>query len=53
MTYRVYYNGCGINVEAENKKQARHKAWMKFTEAYPTKYGDFMMNIEDVSEVEA
>ena len=48
MYYKVYYNGWGIAVEADNLKQARHRAWQKFDDAYPTKYGDFMRGIEDV-----
>lgn len=49
MNYIVRYNGWGIQVTADNKKQARHRAWVKFNEAYPTPYGDFMRNIEEVS----
>jgi hypothetical protein len=51
MKYKVYYNGWGIPVEAENKKQARHRAWQKFDDAYRTPYGDFMKGVEDVEEV--
>lgn len=50
MNYIVRYNGWGIRVTADNKKQARHRAWVKFNETYPTHYGDFMRNIEEVSE---
>lgn len=50
MNYIVRYNGWGIHVAADNKKQARHRAWVKFNEVYPTPYGDFMRNIEEVSE---
>lgn len=50
MTYKVYYNGWGISTDATNAKQARHKAWQKFNDAYPTPYGDFMRGIEDVRE---
>ncbi len=46
--YLVWYNGWGIKVEAENVKQARHKAYVKFNEAYPTQYGTFMKGIEEV-----
>ena len=50
MFYKVWYNGWGIQVTADNKKQARHRAWVKFNEIYPTPYGEFMQNIEEVSE---
>lgn len=50
MPYKVWYNGWGIQVTADSKKQARHRAWVKFNEAYPTPYGEFMQNIEEVSE---
>ncbi len=50
MKYIVSYNGWGITVEAENPKQARHKAYIKFNESYPTQYGTFMRGIEEVSE---
>lgn len=49
--YKVCYNGWVIDVTAEHKKQARHKAWQKFNDTYPTPYGDFMRGIEDVQEV--
>lgn len=55
MKYKVWYNGWGISVEAENIKQARHRAYVQFNEVYPTPYGDFMRGIEGVepeSEVE-
>ena len=48
--YIVHYNGWGIRVSAKNGKQARHRAYVKFTETYPTKYGDFMRGIESVEE---
>lgn len=51
MKYKVYYNGWEISVKADNKKQARHRAWQEFNDAYPTPYGDFMRDIEDVEEV--
>lgn len=44
----VWYNGWKIEVDAESKKQARHRAWVKFNDAYPTSYGTFMRNIENV-----
>ena len=50
MNYVVWYNGCKIEVTADDKKQARHKAWLKFTDAYPVPYGEFMQNIEEVSD---
>jgi len=50
MNYIVRYNGWGIHVEANSEKQARHRAWVKFSEAYSVPYGDFMRNIEEVSE---
>lgn len=50
MIYIVRYNGWGIRVTADNKKQARHRAWVKFSEVYSTPYGEFMQNIEEVSE---
>ena len=49
--YTVWYNGWGITVEADNIKQARHRAYVKFNETYPTKYGLFMQGIEEVSKV--
>lgn len=48
--YIVWYNGWGIKVSADNVKQARHKAYVKFNETYPTNYGDFMRLIESVDK---
>lgn len=50
MNFIVMYNGWEIRVTADNKKQARHRAWVKFSDAYPVSYGEFMQNIEEVSE---
>jgi len=47
--YTVEYDGWLINVVASSIKQARHRAWMKFNEAYPTPYGKFMSGITDVA----
>ena len=47
--YVVWYNGWGITVEATNIKQARHRAYLKFNETYPTQYGAFMQGIEEVN----
>jgi hypothetical protein len=49
--YIIWYNGWGITVEATNEKQARHRAYVKFNETYPTQYGVFMQGIEEVSRV--
>lgn len=46
--YKVWYNGWGIEVEATTIKQAKHRAYIKFNEAYPTSYGQFMKGIEEV-----
>lgn len=48
MLYIVRYNGWRIEIEAASIKQARHRAWVKFNDTYPTPYGDFMRGIEDV-----
>lgn len=50
MNYIVRYNSWGIHVTADNKKQARHRAWVKVREFYIISYGDFMRNIEEVSK---
>ena len=47
--YTVEYDGWLINVVAGSIKQARHRAWLIFNEAYPTPYGKFMSGITDVS----
>lgn len=52
MKYKVWYNGWGINVEADNVKQARHRAYVKFNDYYPTQYGTFMRGIEEVEKRE-
>lgn len=50
--YKVRYDGWAIRVMAENKKQARHKAYLQFNDAFPVKqYGDFMRNIEGVEKI--
>lgn len=46
--YTVEYDGWLIDVVAGSIKQARHRAWLKFNEAYPTSYGKFMSGITDV-----
>lgn len=50
INYVVRYNGWKIEVTADNKKQARHRAWVKLSDAYSVPYGEFMQNIEEVSE---
>lgn len=47
--YTVEYDGWLINVVASSIKQARHRAWLKFNEEYPTPYGKFMSGITDVA----
>ena len=49
--YCVSYNGWNIEVEADNPKQARHRAYVKVSEVYMISYGDFMRNIEGVAEI--
>lgn len=49
--YNVYYDGWQIEVEASSIKQARHRAYIKFSETYHARYGEFMSGIESVEFV--
>lgn len=41
-SYVVDYNGWLIHVKAKTAKAAKYRAWMKFKEAYPTDFIDFV-----------
>ena len=51
--YVVWYDNWGINVKADTVKKARHKAYVKFNETYPTEYGKFMRLTKEVEEVKS
>lgn len=47
--WSVIYNGWVIHVAAESRKKARYQAFLRFKEAYPVSFVEFMRGIEEVS----